>query len=426
MKVHARQSLSYGLFCLFLFLIPFETPMRIIGKKLTVLPILGLLIFTIWLSEVSVKHIQLKGFNGQRYLFATVVGYVISAVAHGFPVGEFRIIFTVFQLFIMVILFINLVFSIERLDFIGKLIIASCSINSIFAIMAPKLFRGHIMYAQQFARLEGLSTASPRLALYSLIGLVFSIMYFLRFKKGRFRILLIVCVILNFYSFIATLSLTGVFAFLLGILSWLWISTRKGQLTYFKRFLLIILMAVVLIGIGLTPGFQSTSLYLRSLNRFNQIRNKPYYYWGSMRVGAWFSSVKVITENPFFGLGPSQAEYAIAGFFPGPFENSVLASHNFILGMTTEFGLLTTVPFLLLISGVMFRLFRTIKSLPKEWDPRFKYIGRALFVSFVCIIGVGMGLDYQRHKYLWIIIALSIVYTSLVEKQRYQSQPART
>jgi len=422
-SLNARANLKrmhfdapYLLFCLFIFSIPFEAPLQFMGKEVTAFPLLGLVAFAMWFGDVVIRKSKIRGFRGQGLLAATAAGYILSSAAHGFQYADIRTIITVFELAIMMILIINICTSMEKIVFLGKVILFSCTVNSLLAIYLG-LEGNYIDTAQNFERIYGLSSAVPRLALYSSTGAIFTFFQMRNMKKKKEWIFSLFCIAVNLLSLLLTISLTVSFALLFSSLIWLLISHNERITLLIKRTLLILLFSFAVALLFSEPIFQSTNIYLRTNNRLEQIQSATYYDWGSQRVGAWFASVEVIMENPFFGVGRAEMPYAIARRFPGLYNFRRLASHNLILGLATEFGLLTVIPFVLLITVILFRLYRTISRLPKEWNSRFRYIGDSLFVSLVFIIGCGMGLDYQRHKYLWMIMALSIAYTSLVKKQ---------
>ena len=427
MRTCVRSGVAFFFLWLFVALIPFEAQLRIFGPASTALPLVGFLAAVFWICDLMIGKGRIREFRGKGLVILVLAGYAVSTMVNGLTQSDIRAVITVLELAVMVLLLVSLVSSMERLDQICKAIFVSCTISSFLAFLAPKLIPDYQVYmSQNTIRFYGISASVARLSLYSMFGVFFSYVYVRMAQDMRARVFFLACLMANGYCLIRTISLTAFFSIMMGFLSLIFISVINSRSfsAKIRTVFFIFVLSAIAMGFFSLSGFQSSNVYKRVQNRIDQIRYDDWYNWCSHRLGIWVAASEVVKEYPAFGVGRDHAPAAIGGAFPGPHKEQWRGAHNMVLSMASEFGLLPTIPFLALIGWVTFRLLRTITSLSTRSDLRSRYLGEGLFISLTGLLAFGMGNSCQRHKYLWIIMALSIIYTSIVRSRPSKSLKA--
>lgn len=254
--------------------------------------------------------------------------------------------------------------------------IAGLSLNVILAILQ---YAGVIPYFKEdFA--TGLLTGFNPYISYSLI-LVFG-MLILSFIFGKTntkwsKILIIALISAYIFNLSIIHGRSGYIAFIL--LCPIIIYNLSGRKSLFKSFL----AASIIIGLFLfSPTVQ---------HRLNLIKHEIIlYYQGQkytsvgLRLHMWDGAIKILLDNPIFGVGTGDFEKALNQYAPEPPLPGLDQPHNSFLYMATSFG----------IFGIVSILWLFAVYLKKGWKNRRSISGYAMFMFGVIMI-IGSMTDTQ-------------------------------
>jgi O-antigen ligase len=133
--------------------------------------------------------------------------------------------------------------------------------------------------------------------------------------------------------------------------------------------------------------------------KFEQIQNEQFIYWGTYRGATLLASINAIGEFPLFGAGPTQFIHKVYDHFPFINPDHVKGAHNTLLSIAGESGLIGLLIFILFFIN-LFSLF---------WRQYRMYRSPLHQILLAC---VGMALvwsmvfDAQRDKMFWIVFML--------------------
>ncbi|MEO0237208.1 MAG: O-antigen ligase family protein [candidate division WOR-3 bacterium] len=132
-------------------------------------------------------------------------------------------------------------------------------------------------------------------------------------------------------------------------------------------------------------GALTFGLLFNVISRFFNIftRAKVTEFSTLIRVNAWQLSLHQIPHHPF-GIGGNQFPklWRNLGAFP---EQLVLHSHNLILGLTLEYGIIATVGFVFLNGYLLYNLYK----ISKKFSGTIKNISISFFISILSFFFMG-------------------------------------
>lgn len=144
-----------------------------------------------------------------------------------------------------------------------------------------------------------------------------------------------------------------------------------------------------------------------------------------IRTSAWKASLEGIARYPM-GIGGNQFPllWADIGRFP---SQLVLHSHNFILGIAVEYGLMTLIGFLLLISTIIYQLFRKIWKKENHINKRLSIVFITSIISYIIMGVVSEGPRCHLRQngemfndgliFFFIILAIAMRFLSLMKNE---------
>lgn len=255
-----------------------------------------------------------------------------------------------------------------------------------------------------FSTIDGRVTstlANPNvLAEYLVMVLPFVAAYFLsdRYRSGKLWLFfsgctLVVCLVLTY-------SRGGWLGFLFSVVMFLLIYHRRSLYLFFA-------------GLAALP-FVITLLPASIIQRFSSIGNLGDSST-SYRVYIWKAVVRMIEDNPLFGIGVGEGAfakvyplYALSGIETAPH------SHNLFLQICLELGLIGLVIFLALLFFFAQHMFSVIRKAPTAGH---RIIPAAGFCGIFGVLVQGMT-DYVWYNYrvflmFWLIIGLCCSYRGL-------------
>lgn len=171
----------------------------------------------------------------------------------------------------------------------------------------------------------------------------------------------------------------------------------------------------------------SANLIMNAITRFQNIftRTRITEFSTLIRVGAWDATIRSIPSH-LLGIGGNQFPllWRNVGRFP---EQMVLHSHNFILGFTIEYGIISTLGFIIVILIILSPLIAPSTNI------KLSSLSKALFVSVFSFIfsgtvseGPRCHLSQSNHIFndglVYFFIFIALVYKFI----RLKSDDAKT
>ncbi|MNC26845.1 hypothetical protein D3C75_749920 [compost metagenome] len=127
-------------------------------------------------------------------------------------------------------------------------------------------------------------------------------------------------------------------------------------------------------------------------------------YSGVERLESMKKALIYFKEYPFFGVGWGS-----------------VTSHDLIINLLANSGLIGFLSFLFLIGYLLKRLFALIENVnfQKDKNTHLQIYGIAFFVSFVCLLAINLltGFTYV-FSHFWFVLGLVISITSLMINER--------
>jgi len=162
------------------------------------------------------------------------------------------------------------------------------------------------------------------------------------------------------------------------------------------------------------------------------------------RLVVTYSTLRIIQHHPFFGVGLGNIDEALAenitnagnlsglygrGFVPFRYYpqrklSGIITSHNSILTIFAEQGIIGGLMYLSILVGFLVQMFRV-----RSWLPNKGVLGKD-FVSLLILSVIGhttstLGYDIRFFKYpsyvLWILFAIAVRLGEIVQEERRQA-----
>ena len=396
---------------IFIALIPFSV-LTILPHNTTVFPLLGVLIFFLWVIKFGIEKKPLNNVPELKWI-AVFAAVLIAAWFTGSHVSNGIFVFaTYFQMFFFFFLITQLLTEQKYFFIFGWVLIGSITIFSVIVSIDYLYFivnQGGFLYVdaeQIHARKEGLNTDPNFSALFATLAISFVLYYMKIYKKLGIRILLLVCLSILFSVIILTHSMGG----LIGLLSimFLFLLFYKDFSTFKKVSILISLIPITIFLYQFAPvSFQSRVQY-----HYQNILTGNFKTWGTGRGNLWMVSAKIIKENPLLGVGLGGYQDTMGREIYNVTGGKPKQAHNLYLAIATENGIIGLIVFLILVFSIMTKLLIELKKL-FIWDTKFAYIGCSIFLSLFSLLIQSMFLDTQYNKYIWLLLSVASIFIYL-------------
>lgn len=400
-------------------LIPLGMVTSLVQDKLTIIPLLGLLVFGIWVIKLGIEKRPLTTVPEFKWLAGLAAVMIIACIAgsnvrHGFYVFK-----TYLQLFLLFFLITQVFKEKKDLFLTGWVLIVSLTIVAfIFSLY-------HIQFIEIQGGLASISgedihTSSTSLdkgidpnyfALYFSLAIPFTLYYIIIYKNTIIRTLLIACLIILVSGIVLSQSMGGCVG-LISIITLFLILQRNITLRQ-KVVLFASFIPILIFMYSLAP----TTLISRAQNQYRVVTSEDFTTWGSGRGGLWLAALNIIKQNPFLGAGmggyiDSMDQQTTNKILGAQWMKAAKVAHNSFLGIAAENGIVGLVLFLILAGSLLKRSYGELKRL-FIIDKDFSYFGHAIFLSLVCFLIQAMFLDVERDKYLWILLAIAAIFTNI-------------
>jgi len=397
---------------IFIALIPFSVLTAVLPHNMTVFPLLGVLIFFLWVIKFGIEKKPLNNVPELKWI-AVFTAVLIAAWFTGSHVSNGIFVFaTYFQMFFFFFLITQLLTEQKYFFIFGWVLIGSITIFSVILSIDYLYFivnQGGFSYVNPeeiHGRKEGLNLDPNFSALYATLAISFVLYYIKIYKKLGIRILLLVCLSILFSAIILTHSMGGLIG--LSSIMFLFLLFYKDFSTFKKISILVCMIPISI----LLYYFAPHSLETRVQHQYHNILSGNFETWGTGRGNLWMVSAKIIKENPLLGVGlggyieiMGREIYNVTGGKPKQ-------AHNLYLAIATENGIIGLIVFLILVFSIMTKLLIEIKKL-FVYDIKFAYIGCSIFLSLFSFLVQSMFLDTQQDKYLWLLLAIASIFIFL-------------
>ncbi len=203
-----------------------------------------------------------------------------------------------------------------------------------------------------------------------------------------------------------------------------WFSQQKESFIFYKSFhkrMYILSMITILLAITTTGvlGFiLLIGLWLKNNIRFFSLKSKYFLItlYSLLALIAMFFVINYITSvsDTYSGIERFKTVYlGVIYFIDYPVLGlgwGVFPTHDFIVNLLVNFGLIGTIPFLILMYNIFRKLQFNLKKVNKKNAPLYK----ASLESFILILIVSQLSGFNYHsQYFWLYIGLSISIGSL-------------
>lgn len=168
---------------------------------------------------------------------------------------------------------------------------------------------------------------------------------------------------------------------------------KKGENEQRKRiylFLFFICILVVLLLVFIPEQYLASRFSWTNLFGLNDYQNGAHN-----RYTIWMRAWKLFKKNPLFGYGCGNFYDAIATVY------IECASHNLIVLLLVEYGILGSMPFFVF-------LFLTFRNLCRSGHP-------IMVAMFVAVLVISLSLDSLPYKYFWVTLVFSYLEINRTE-----------
>ena len=262
-----------------------------------------------------------------------------------------------------------------------------------------------VIGGEKITRYGSLAGGINRSAFYFGVGILLGCGLFIGTKSHLKKILIVGVIFFATLANLFTYSVGGLVSLTAGFLVLFFLRIRKKRFS-FKR------IAFGAVGLMILLGL--LSLNPRVPEKFDQIQNEEFIYWGTYRGGTVVAAVEAIAQYPLFGAGPAQFVHNVYEHFPFISTEHIKGAHNTLLSIAGESGLI----------GLLFFTLFAFNVIVLSWRHNRRYPSSTYQILFACL---GMALvwslvfDAQRDKLFWIVLAL-LAATLNVSPQTVQNR----
>lgn len=140
------------------------------------------------------------------------------------------------------------------------------------------------------------------------------------------------------------------------------------------------------------------------------------------RLNELQGAIAAIQMSPWIGHGVGTygllTEYGRSVAETTGRENGGVVGAGILFGILFDQGVLGLIPFLLLMSLLFLRVWRSIQRGPPAWKP----YGQGLLLSLVAVIGSGLFNNDYYFGYFWMTIALAVAFVTYIARRGAASQ----
>ncbi len=201
--------------------------------------------------------------------------------------------------------------------------------------------------------------------------------YMLNSKKGT-RIFWLILFIAGIFNMVLTQSFAGVVYLLAGFPLYLYFS-GKSNLRFLVPLLMILSMFFFIIA----------GLRFSEVKKFDPVK---------LRVSNWSQAVRMTVSNPLFGVGLGNYEHNITQYIH-PGEAHSIYSHNFLLQLTAEGGIITII---IILSLIFIHRKKIVPEVNKE---------NALYISILLITIIYNLIDIGFYFF-----SASLIFTIIISQ----------
>lgn len=410
----------YHAFYLFLFLsLTVWISKIIIFETISLLVGIGLILTILWVKKILNRNNKLL-FLKEYWLIIGLIGTVIiSTIINWGGEAGLGTVFTYIQLFILFILFTDLIKSKAQLFLLCKVIILSSTIIAIVILLdvigilpsgVIEHYQTYIETERGFVRINRTSGIfdDPNFSAFQMVLAIPFIFEIMPFQKRIIKGLLIITLFIIITAINYTYSISG----FIGMISVLIIKFLDNKDLSYKKIVNKILL--LLIFVLLTPFIIPDYFIDRLMENILEIRDlietkniSSFIMIGTTRGNTWQASIKSFLSSPIIGIGPGNSLYSNLTYNMLDKSVEILAPHNFILSIATDIGLIG----LLFFGGLLFTSFISTKFNSKNInDSELKKIGNGINIALIACYIQGLGLDVHTSKHLWILMGMALSY----------------
>ena len=192
-------------------------------------------------------------------------------------------------------------------------------------------------------------------------------------------------------------------------------------LTHGRRFLTMGAVAIILL-VALLWIPQVLPTGDTAYKRFFQDPSEGGYYYSpgarvdQGRLDVWRLGLTLFQENPIAGIGLGRFREEVSIRLP---KSRATTTHSAPISLLSETGLIGTVPFMILLIYVPFRLVRRRRNLPYDLNV-WQVVFLAAFVGMIVRLPFS---DYHFERFFWIPIAFAVMLELGTKMRQKASMP---
>jgi hypothetical protein len=388
----------------------------------------GFVFIAVWISRLAfhtMAFVKAKEYGWLLGLAAVVVASTLFNLGGKAGIAS---VFTYLQLFLLLVLVVNLATTSARLYTLSIVIVVSSALIAVLILLDQFQLLPSGLVSQQagnviveegklaVARAGGVWGDANFTAVQLTVALPFLLEWWSATHKVRGRLLLLSAAAAIVAALTFTLSLTGLIGLLMVLFTRAIVNTQRDVL--FK-------ILQIVFGVIITAGvlfMVLPDLYVQRVVTFFELVLDVAHTLdvnlllsaGTNRGDTWQAAIKSILSSPLLGHGPGNSTFVnvqyslIRGNIVYGVSGGMLGSHNMFLSVGSDLGLVGLALFAgLLISA----LIMTSRSWRMQTENTFlQRTGRALFIALVAYTVQGQALDIHNLKVLWILLGMAIAY----------------
>ena len=297
----------------------------------------------------------------------------------------------------------------DRIEDYIKFLIRVYIISLIIALLQIfGLVKISLAYSPEFENIGAFSLFGYNEFAY-IITIFLPILFFYKVKKDKLSSLLVISI--SFFCLLYTGSVLGVISIFVEIILLAILGYNWRNLVYIGLLVLFILLSVLYVFPTYSSYLESTRVLEQFFTPFLLSKEYGFIYTSSRKDLALFD-IKLIVNSFFLGVGAGgDSFYILSAGLPGN-------SHNWLLEILTNFGLLVFIPYIILNIKILVSLFKIFKSNTLSED--IKNLALGLFIGLLILPVNGMmSSSLLRQNSFWvyygIIMAFCDKYQSSVE-----------
>ncbi len=418
LAVSVRRNDAFIPLVLLIFIIPFDRLVVLSGfgsasnTGNTIMPLLGMGVFGIWILITTITHKRIKRFNERFLLIVFAVIVFLTTLVNATSLSDLISARTYAQLFIFTFLIVQIVDTPAKYKALVWAIIISNTMLALYTSVSGNIFVSRVSGTMEVEAYRAIGArGDPNFTAQQLLtALPFMTFFLLNAKMFETRLLLTISTFFLLTSVMLTQSLGG-FIGLFFALTLIMMFHMHGDSQRFNH--IVILMFSTFAAIYFIPNYVSDKAaeQLQLLSEHEQDRLE----FGSGRTASWLASLRAMSSSPLFGTGPKKELQVIAQYDPLGRHIDSKAPHNAFLSVGTQVGVGGLIAFGVLVFGSLYKLYRAIRS--SHGCLSWQSLGVSTWVSLSAFLLQSIALDSQYSKSLWLLIGMAIAYRLISENK---------